>query len=173
MKPHVIIGLINPKSPDNVCSVMRAAGNYGVDSISYTGQRYPRALTLNPETPNLQRRISDNIAVNGVTSLTTRITENLKIVCIEFAENATSLPEFVHPEHVCYIFGPEDGSIDQEVIDEADAVVYVPTQSCMNLAATVNVVLYDRLAKSFKGGDDNALIFQNRDKNNNLKVINK
>jgi tRNA(Leu) C34 or U34 (ribose-2'-O)-methylase TrmL len=26
-------------------------------------------------------------------------------------------------------------------------VVYVPTIGCMNLAATVNVVLYDRLAK--------------------------
>ncbi|MBU0538004.1 MAG: 23S rRNA methyltransferase, partial [Gammaproteobacteria bacterium] len=26
-------------------------------------------------------------------------------------------------------------------------IVYIPTKGCMNLAATVNVVLYDRLAK--------------------------
>jgi tRNA(Leu) C34 or U34 (ribose-2'-O)-methylase TrmL len=26
-------------------------------------------------------------------------------------------------------------------------VVYIPTTGCMNLAATVNVVLYDRLSK--------------------------
>jgi tRNA(Leu) C34 or U34 (ribose-2'-O)-methylase TrmL len=26
-------------------------------------------------------------------------------------------------------------------------VVYIPTTGCMNLAATVNVVLYDRMAK--------------------------
>jgi tRNA(Leu) C34 or U34 (ribose-2'-O)-methylase TrmL len=29
-------------------------------------------------------------------------------------------------------------------------VVYVPTQGCMNLAASVNVILYDRLAKGFR-----------------------
>jgi tRNA(Leu) C34 or U34 (ribose-2'-O)-methylase TrmL len=28
--------------------------------------------------------------------------------------------------------------------------VYIPTVGCMNLAATVNVVLYDRLAKASK-----------------------
>ncbi|MDH5396279.1 MAG: TrmH family RNA methyltransferase, partial [Gammaproteobacteria bacterium] len=28
---HVYIGLINPKSPENVGSVMRAAGNFNVD----------------------------------------------------------------------------------------------------------------------------------------------
>jgi len=39
----VSIGLINPKSPDNVGSVMRTAGNYQVDNIFYTGTRYPRA----------------------------------------------------------------------------------------------------------------------------------
>ncbi len=32
-------------------------------------------------------------------------------------------------------------------------VVYVPTRHCMNLAATVNVVLYDRLSKG--GAFDN------------------
>jgi tRNA(Leu) C34 or U34 (ribose-2'-O)-methylase TrmL len=26
-------------------------------------------------------------------------------------------------------------------------VIYIPTRYCMNLAATVNVVLYDRMAK--------------------------
>jgi len=29
-------------------------------------------------------------------------------------------------------------------------VVYIPTVGCMNLAATVNVVLYDRLAKALR-----------------------
>ena len=56
----------------------------------------------------------------------------------------------------------------------ANAVVYVPTIGCMNLAATVNVVLYDRLAKSFQNIDNsldrNKLIRQSRDINNSLKV---
>ncbi|TOK02114.1 hypothetical protein CGI27_01360, partial [Vibrio parahaemolyticus] len=49
-------------------------------------------------------------------------------------------------------------------------VVYVPTHGCMNLAATVNVVLYDRLAKSLGEIDDQAQVIANRDNKNRLKV---
>ena len=52
-------------------------------------------------------------------------------VCVEFAENAISLPEYEHPQHAFYIFGPEDGTISQEIIDRADAVVYVATIGCI------------------------------------------
>ncbi len=93
-----------------------------------------------------------------------------ELVCVEFAEDAIALTEYQHPENAFYIFGPEDGTISQQVIDRADAVVYVPTIGCMNLAATVNVVLYDRLTKSPQGFESNELIRQSRDVNNRLKV---
>lgn len=53
----------------------------------------------------------------------------------------------LHPDRALYIFGPEDGSLDKEIRDWCEDVVYIPTTGCMNLAATVNVVLYDRMAK--------------------------
>jgi tRNA C32,U32 (ribose-2'-O)-methylase TrmJ len=56
--------------------------------------------------------------------------------------------------------------LPQSVIDQADAVVYIPTVGCMNLAATVNVLLYDRLAKSYEKIDDKARIIASRDTNN-------
>lgn len=40
----------------------------------------------------------------------------------------------------------------------------------MNLAATVNVVLYDRLAKSLGPIDDHQQVISNRDNKNRLKV---
>ena len=98
------------------------------------------------------------------------IPENAKIVCVEFVEGATLLPEFQHPDKAFYIFGPEDGTIDQEIIDKADAVVYVPTIGCMNLAASVNVVLYDRMAKSGLPMANNELIPRSRDTNNNVRI---
>lgn len=174
-KANVSIGLVNPKSPDNVGSVMRAAGNYRVDCVFYTGHRYPRALMRNPQLPdmsrpNMSRKVSQNIPLLGVTSLLDDLPENMKIVCVEFAENAISLPDYEHPDSALYIFGPEDGTMSQSIIDRADAVVYIPTIGCMNLAATVNVVLYDRLAKSSLNFTGNDIIFDNRDKNNRLKV---
>jgi tRNA(Leu) C34 or U34 (ribose-2'-O)-methylase TrmL len=66
---------------------------------------------------------------------------------VELVDGARSLPEYTHPDRALYIFGPEDGSLDKEIRDWCEDVVYIPTQGCMNLAATVNVVLYDRMAK--------------------------
>jgi len=169
-RTSVSIGLSNPKSPDNVNSVRRAAGNYRVDSIFYTGSRYPRALNLNPGIPNINRDVSLNVPVNGVDELVEQSTVNMQIVCVEFAQGAISLPEFKHPDNVMYIFGPEDGTISQKIIDRADSVVYIPTVGCMNLAATVNVVLYDRLSKSSMNYASEELISNSRDTNNNLKV---
>jgi len=69
-----------------------------------------------------------------------------------------------------YVFGPEDGSIDQALIDAADAVVYVPPIGRMNLAATVNVLLYDRLAKQQNAIDHLERVRASRDVNNRLVV---
>ena len=164
------IGLINPKSPDNVSSVMRSAGNFRVDSVFYTGKRYPRALMRNPGITDMRRKVGQSIPLTEVDSLFDNVPAGMKLVCVEFAEGAISLPEYQHPDNAFYIFGPEDGTLGQDVIDQADAVVYVPTINSMNLAATVNVVLYDRLAKSSQAFDGNELILESRDINNRLKV---
>ncbi|MCW8854236.1 MAG: TrmH family RNA methyltransferase [Gammaproteobacteria bacterium] len=169
-QPKVSIGLTNPKSPKNVASVMRAAGNYGVGEIFYTGTRYDRAVMLNPDTPNLSRSVGQAVSLTAVSCLIDAVSEDVKIICVEFAEDAIALPEYKHPENALYVFGPEDGTLGQDVIDRADDVVYVPTMGCMNLAASVNVLLYDRLAKSFLKMDGNDLIRQSRDTNNRLKV---
>lgn len=163
---NVVIGLVDPKSPTNVGGVMRAAGCYRAQAVLYTGTRYLRAARFHTDTHGAMR----DIPLTGVTSLLEHIPADAKVVCVELVEGATPLPAFRHPAKAFYIFGPEDGTLDQAIIDRADAVVYVPTNGCMNLAATVNVVLYDRLAKSPLTMAGDALIVQSRDTNNNVKV---
>lgn len=170
-KPQVSLGLVNPKSPDNVGSVIRAAANYGVEQVFYTGDRYPRAIERKTRMVDMSRKVSKDVLITQKNKLTEIVTDNMKIVCVEFALNAIPLPEYQHPENVLYIFGPEDGSIDQAIIDQADDVVYVPTIGCMNLSASVNVLLYDRLCKTGNYDPSNMLIRENRDTNNRLKVL--
>lgn len=162
----VILGLIKPKSPTNVGGVMRAAGCFRADAVFYTGERYARAARFNMDTKN----VSGQIPLTGVESLLDHVPENTKVVCIELVEGAQPLPEYQHPNRAFYIFGPEDGTISQDILDRADDVVYVPTTGCMNLAASVNVVLYDRQVKSRQTLADNALILKSRDTNNRVKV---
>ncbi|MFT6920094.1 MAG: tRNA(Leu) C34 or U34 (ribose-2'-O)-methylase TrmL [Cognaticolwellia sp.] len=163
---NVVIGLTDPKSPSNVGAVMRAAGCYQANEVRYTGVRYAKAAKFHTDTKDASRKIP----LNAVESLIDNLTLGQRIVCVDLVEGAIALPEFEHPENALYIFGPEDGTIAQEVINSAYAVVYVPTIGCMNLAASVNVLLYDRLAKSkhMLAGDE--LIKSSRDTNNTVKV---
>ena len=165
-KSLVEIGLIKPKSPVNVGAVLRAAGCFRAQRIFYTGDRYDRATKFNTDTTNAK----SSIPLNNVDDLLATAPETSKKVCIELAEGATPLTEYQHPAHAFYIFGPEDGTISQSIIDNADDVVYIPTIGCMNLAATVSIVLYDRLAKSKEIIVDEELIKRSRDTNNTVRV---
>ncbi len=174
----VYIGLVNPKTPINVGGIMRASGCYGVDGVFYTGRRYELAARSGPLQYNADtKNAGERIPLTGVASLLAAIPADTQLICVDLVVGATPLPDFVHPPKAFYVFGPEDGTIGQEIIDKADAVVYVPTVGCMNLAASVNVLLYDRLAKSHRGAPDllpsesgDALIRQSRDNNNRTRV---
>ncbi len=165
LAPQITLGLINPKSPTNVGAIMRAAGCFGVNEVRYTGERYGRAARFHTDTKNQTL----NIPLLGVDDLLAQRPEGASIVCVDLVEGATPLPEFSHPPRAFYIFGPEDGSISQALVDAADAVVYIPTRGCLNLAASVNVVLYDRSVKMPQLQADDELIRQSRDTNNQLK----
>lgn len=114
------------------------------------------------------QRVSNKVSIDEVDSFIPLKEQYKKLVCIELVEGAIPLPEFDHPENALYIFGPEDGSVPQKLVDECDAVVYIPTEGCMNLAATVNVLLYDRLAKQDLDIDHIEQVRNNRDGNNRL-----
>lgn len=168
-KDQVTIGLTNPKSTANVGFVMRAAGCFAVDQVLYSGHRYDRAVKLSTDTKKARLGIPLlHVNVFGVDHLEDAVDSDTKIVCVDLIPGATPLPAFQHPEKALYIFGPEDGSISQDTVDKADYVVFVPTIGCMNLAASVHVLLYDRLSKSAlaKVGDD--WIRQSKDLNNNV-----
>lgn len=165
-KPTAIIGLYNPKSPTNVGAVLRAAGCYDAAQVRYNGTRYSRAVKFQTDTQNSQERIQ----LVEMEDLTANVADDVEIVCVELVVGATTLPHFTHPENAIYVFGPEDGSLPQEMVDKAHHVVYVPTHGCMNLAATVNVVLYDRMAKTLGTIDDHQQVLANRDNKNRLKM---
>lgn len=160
------LGIVNPKIPENMGAIMRAAGCFQVDSVYYTGTRYPRAAKFSTDTKSVTHRIP----LHGVDALPEIVPSHSSIVCVELVEGAIPLPEFEHPRDAFYVFGPEDGTLDQQLVDRADAVVYIPTIGCLNLAATVNVLLYDRLAKSKLSLAGDELIIASRDTNNSVRV---
>ncbi|MDN2662039.1 RNA methyltransferase [Psychromonas sp. 14N.309.X.WAT.B.A12] len=163
---RTIIALTNPKSSSNVGGAMRAAGCYDAQKVVYSGDRFNRAVRLAADT----QKVHEIVPLVHYEELLDALEPGMKLICVDLIEGAIPLPNFVHPKNAMYLFGPEDGTIKQKVINKADAVVYVPTIGCMNLAASVNVVMYDKLAKSQQHQLDNELIKKSRDRNNKIKV---
>lgn len=135
------IGLDNPKTNINVGSVLRAAGVFSADMVAISGHRYGRAPT---DTMKFYR----HLPLLQVDDLHEVIPFDCVPVAVELVERATPLTEYKHPERAFYVFGAEDATLGERVLSWCRDVVYIPTNGCLNLAACVNVVLYDRQSKS-------------------------
>lgn len=140
MRGYTAIGLHHPKSSLNVGSVLRAAHCYSSAFVAYTGQRYRKAAT---DTTKAFRQLP-LIKADDLFSV---IPYECIPVAVDLLDNACNLVNYIHPERAFYIFGPEDGTLGKEITSRCRDIIYVPTSVCMNLAACVNVVLYDRMAK--------------------------
>jgi tRNA(Leu) C34 or U34 (ribose-2'-O)-methylase TrmL len=135
------IGLVRPKTSHNIGAVLRAAGCYGSSTVLIEGVRCKGSLATDTQK---QHR---HIPLIHVESLRDSVPYKAVPVAVDLVDDAVSLVDFVHPQSAFYIFGPEDGTLGKNHLDWCPYRVMIPTKSCMNLAATVNVVLYDRLAK--------------------------
>ena len=137
---YFAIGLDNPKTPANVGGVLRAAGCYEAALVAVSGTRFKKhscdTMVQWRHMPLLQ-----------VEDLHTVIPYDCIPVAVELVADATSLVDFTHPERAFYVFGAEDQTLGERILSWCPRRVLIPTRSCMNLAACVNVVLYDRMAK--------------------------
>lgn len=143
MRGYAAIGLHRPKNPINVGSALRAAHCYGAALVATSGQRYTRA-------PTDVRAAYRHMPLIQCDDLHGAIPYDCVPVAVDLIEGARPLMQYSHPERAFYVFGPEDGTLGKPVLSWCRDVIYVPTRDCMNLAAAVNVVLYDRLAKQHR-----------------------
>ena len=141
MRGFSSIGLFRPKDICNVGGVLRAAHCYDVAMVAIQGDR--TRVNTKLDTTKAYR----HIPVLRSDDLFSLIPFDTIPVAIEIIDGATPLPRFVHPERAFYVFGPEDGTLGAQHLSRCRHIVSIPTTNCMNLAATVNVVLYDRMAK--------------------------
>ena len=140
VRGYSAVGFDNPKSPLNLGSALRACAVYDAAMLAYTGQRFRGAPT---DTPKQYK----HMPLLNTDDLRDVIPHDCVPVAVDLLDGATPLNNYSHPERAFYIFGAEDQTLGNRITSWCRDTVYVPTNGCMNLAATVNVVLYDRLAK--------------------------
>ena len=139
------LALHRPSRPENIGGVMRAAEVYGVELVVLGGgvaaARYPLGHPTDTTrawrngSPWCSRTASSMSCPRGV--------------CLSRSSGwprRRRSPEFEHPESAAYVFGPENGALDEAMLARCPHVVSIPGHECSNLAAAVNVVLYARTA---------------------------
>jgi tRNA(Leu) C34 or U34 (ribose-2'-O)-methylase TrmL len=148
------VALIDPKYPHNVGAALRACSCWGIGQLWWTGNRVTLDVPAGERLPREERmkgyrsvamvrddRVFDRFEPGTVTP-----------VAVEIRPAVESLVTFEHPEDALYVFGPEDGGLPKPIRLLCHRFVVIPTHHCLNLAAAVNVVLYDRRLKRHLAG---------------------
>lgn len=138
------IGLDHPKNALNVGSALRAAGCFDASFVATSGRRYRPS----PTDPQATYRRVPLLTVDDLHSV---IPYDCVPVAVDLVPGAQRLENYVHPRRAFYVFGGEDATLGRRVLEWCRDVVVIPA-GCLNLAASVNVVLYDRTAKMLRDG---------------------
>ncbi|MEE8046347.1 MAG: TrmH family RNA methyltransferase [Dehalococcoidia bacterium] len=141
---YAVIALDRPNHGVNVGHTLRAALGFSARMV-ILGDKDPdinvRKLSTDPG------RAYRHVPILEVPDIFDAMPNDCTPIAIELTDDAIDLTTFVHPERACYIFGPENGSISPELLEKCQQVVKIPTTTSLNLGMTVNIVMYDRLAK--------------------------
>ncbi|WP_435134883.1 RNA methyltransferase [Formosa sp. A9] len=152
-KTPIIIVLDNIRSLNNIGSVFRTSDAFLIQKIYLCG------ITATPPHKDIHKTAlgsTDTVdweyAKNTLDVVANLKTQDIKIVSIEQAENATMLNNFSPKPDTTYalIFGNEVKGVAQDVVNNSDYVVEIPqygTKHSLNIAVSCGVVVWDIFSK--------------------------
>lgn len=139
------IGILNPKTTDNMGTLWRTAFLYGADFIFTIGARYRKQPS---DTPDASKHVP---LYNFETFEEFKKFMPLRseLVCIEQNEKSRKLNDVFHPERAVYLLGAEDWGIPEEIL-RGHQTIEIPYEKSMsmNVAVAGSIVMYDRFIKS-------------------------
>ena len=152
-KSPLIVILDNVRSLNNVGSIFRSADAFRIQHIYLCG------ITATPPHKDIQKTaLGSTETVDWAYAQSTLAVveklqlENVKVMAIEQAENATMLQDFSPKNQITYalVFGHEVKGVSQDVINQCDGVIEIPqfgTKHSLNVAVSGGVVLGDVFSK--------------------------
>ena len=147
------IVLSDPRYPHNVGAAVRAASCFGVKQVWVTGKRTAEKVWKSKRLPREERMKGfsdvDMILEDRPFDYFPKGTTPIAVELLKGSEN---LYGFEHPENPIYVFGPEDGSIPNNIRALCHRRIFIPTKHCTNLGAAVYLILNDRKYKRVMEG---------------------
>lgn len=152
-KSPIIVILDNVRSLNNIGSIFRSSDAFLIKKIYLCG------ITATPPHKDIHKTAlgaTDTVAweyeENALDVVKKLQEQNIKVIAIEQAENATFLNKFTPEENTTYalIFGNEVRGVSQNVVSQSDLVIEIPqygTKHSLNIAVSAGIVLWDVFSK--------------------------
>lgn len=152
-KTPIIVILDNVRSLNNIGSVFRTCDAFLVKKIYLCG------ITATPPHKDIHKTALGSTEtvdweyVENIMDLVQCLkSENIRVVSIEQAVNATILNDFLPEPQTTYamVFGNEVRGVKQEVVSASDLVLEIPqfgTKHSLNISVSVGVVVWDVFSK--------------------------
>ena len=152
-KTPIIVVLDNIRSLNNIGSVFRTCDAFLIEKIYLCG------ITATPPHKDIHKTALGSTEtveweyIKNIMDLIQKLkSENVKVISIEQAVNATMLNDFTPQQHTTYalVFGNEVKGVKQEVVSASDMVLEIPqfgTKHSLNISVSVGVVIWDVFSK--------------------------
>lgn len=153
--------LIEPQFAHNVGQAVRACSCWDFAQLWWTGGAVSLDVRRGGRLPREERmRGYADVALFRAERPLDHFPPDATPVAVELRPGSEPLHHFEHPDRAVYVFGPENGSIPKPVLHRCHGstelaevrFVVIPSSHCLNLAAAVNVVGYDRRVKRVAAG---------------------
>ena len=152
-KTPLIVVLDNIRSLNNVGSVFRTSDAFLIEKIYLCG------ITATPPHKDIQKTalgstetVAWEYVENTIDLVKSLQQQNVKVLSIEQAEDATMLDTFIPEANSKYaiVFGNEVKGVAQDVVTASDTVIEIPqfgTKHSLNISVSCGVVLWDLYGK--------------------------
>ncbi|ALJ06039.1 RNA methyltransferase [Pseudalgibacter alginicilyticus] len=152
-KTPIIIILDNIRSLNNIGSVFRTSDAFLIEKIYLCGiTAVPPHKDIHKTALGSTETVDWEYVENTIDLIKALKTNNVQIISIEQAENATMLNDFTIKPHTKYalIFGNEVKGVSQNVVSASDLIVEIPqygTKHSLNISVSCGVVVWDLFSK--------------------------
>jgi tRNA G18 (ribose-2'-O)-methylase SpoU len=152
-KTPLIVILDNIRSLNNIGSVFRTSDAFLIEKIYLCG------ITAKPPHKDIHKTAlgsTDTVVWEYVKDTLDVVkslqAQDVKVISIEQAENATMLNDFTPQPKTTYaiVFGNEVKGVQQEVVNTSDVVIEIPqygTKHSLNISVSCGVVIWDLFCK--------------------------
>jgi len=131
---------------------------FGIQQLWFTGHRVSLEASKGYRLPREERMKGyKDVTLTNEDRFFDRFGRDVVPIAVELNQSAELLTTFEHPENALYVFGPEDGGVGSVHLRHCHRFLAIPANHCLNLAAAINVVLYDRRMKRQLAGVEEIL----------------